>query len=195
MEGRVIRSKEFSELVETRYTLILCLNRRAEDWGIEFTGGFFKELFKEFLTLPSGTQIATLQGHKEWVQCLVVHKNILYSGSVDKTIRAWNLDTNECITALQGHTDSVNCLIVHNNILYSGSSDGTIRAWNLDTNECITALQGYTGCVRCLIVHNNIYLIWNLDTRMITALQGRASHVYCLMSTYCIHPCVESGHE
>ena len=59
MEGRVIRSKEFSELVETRYTLILCLNRRAEDWGIEFTGGFFKELFKEFLTLPSGTQIAT----------------------------------------------------------------------------------------------------------------------------------------
>ena len=29
------RCKEFSELVETRYTLILCLNRRAEDWGVE----------------------------------------------------------------------------------------------------------------------------------------------------------------
>ena len=65
MEGRVIRSKEFSELVETRYTLILCLNRRAEDWGIEFTGGFFKKQFRDLLTLPSGAQIATLQGHKE----------------------------------------------------------------------------------------------------------------------------------
>ena len=131
MEGRVIRSKEFSELVDTRYTLILCLNRRAEDWGIEFTGGFFKELFKEFLTLPSGTQIATLQGHTQSVFCLIVHKNILYSGSYDGTIRAWNLDTNECITALQGHTDDVRCLIVDNSILYSGSKDHTIRAWKL----------------------------------------------------------------
>ena len=145
MEGRVIRSKEFSELVETRYTLILCLNRRAEDWGVQLSAGFFKEHFKEFLTLPSGTPIATLQGHKGWVQCLVVNNNILYSGSSDKTIRAWNLDTNECITALQGHTNDVHCLIVHNNILYSGSGDRTIRAWNLDTNECITALQGHTN--------------------------------------------------
>ena len=90
MEGKVIRSKEFSELVETRYTLILCLNRRAEDWGVEFTGGFFKELFKEFLTLPSGTQIATLQGHTGTVFCLIVHNNMLYSGS-DNAIRAWQL--------------------------------------------------------------------------------------------------------
>ena len=85
----MIRSKEFSELVETRYTLILCLNRRAEDWGVEFTGGFFKELFKEFLTLPSGTQIATLQTRR--MCCLLVHKNILYSGSWDDTITTWQL--------------------------------------------------------------------------------------------------------
>ena len=65
------------------------------------------------------------------VNCLVVHNNILYSGSDDATIRAWNLDTNECITTLQGHTRGVRCLIVHNNILYSGSTDTTIRAWQL----------------------------------------------------------------
>ena len=179
MEGRVIRSKEFSELVETRYTLILCLNRRAEDWGIEFTGGFFKELFKEFLTLPSGTQIATGR-HKEWVQCLVVHKNILYSGSVDKTIRAWNLDTNECVFVLRGHTDRVSCLIVHNNILYSGSSDGTIRAVESRHESMRHCGKGYTGCVRCLIVHINILYAsgdvtiraWSLDmNKCFTALK------------------------
>ena len=71
----MIRSEEFAELVETRYTFILCFNRRVAARGVEFTGGFFKELFKEFLTLPSGTQIATLQGHKGWVQCLVVNNN------------------------------------------------------------------------------------------------------------------------
>ena len=124
-------SNEFLELVERRYTLIKCFNRRIEARGIELPAGFFKEHFKDLLTLPSGTPIATLQGHTHWVHCLIVHNNILYSGSSDKTIRAWNLDTNECIATLQGHTDSVFCLIVHNNILYSGGDENTIRAWQL----------------------------------------------------------------
>ena len=151
-------SHEFLESVEIRYTLINCLNSRIKilDPNFQFPVGFFKEHFKDLLTLPSGAPIATLQGHPVGVFCLIVHNNILYSGSHDGTIRAWNLDTNECIATLQGHTSYVNCLIVHNNILYSGSADNTIRAWNLDTNECIATLQGHTDSVYCLIVHNNI---------------------------------------
>ena len=131
MDGKVIWSDESLKLVEIRYTLINCLNRKFNDLGIALTAGFYEEHFKDLLTLPSGTQIATLQGHTGFVFCLVVHNNILYSGSWDETIRAWNLDTNECITALRGHTLSVYCLIAHNNILYSGSVDNTIRAWKL----------------------------------------------------------------
>ena len=124
----MIWSNGFLELVKRRYTLIKCLIRRFEALGIELSAGFYKEHFKDLLTLPSGTPIATLQGHTWVVICLIVHNNILYSGSSDNTIRAWNLDTNECITALQGHTDYVLSLIVHNHILYSGSRDKTIRA-------------------------------------------------------------------
>ena len=131
MDGEVIRSNESLELVDRRLMLIKCLNRRLEAWGIKLPAGFFKEHFKDLLTLPSGTQIATLRVHTDYVVCLIVHNNILYSGSNDRTIRAWSLDTNECITALQGHTECVNCLIVHNNMLYSGSYDKTIRAWKL----------------------------------------------------------------
>ena len=156
MDREVIWSNEHLELVKRRHTLINCLNHRFKAYGVQLSAGFFKEHFKDLLTLPSGTPIATLQGHTRYVECLIVHNNILYSGSWDKTIRAWNLDTNECITALQGHTHWVNCLIVHNNMLYSGSYDKTIRVWNLDTNECITAFQGHTSFVNCLIVHNNI---------------------------------------
>ena len=131
MDGEVKWSNEHLELVERRYTLIKCLNRKYNARGIELSAGFFKEQFKDLLALPSGTEIATLQGHTWSVNCLIVHNNILYSGSGDETIRAWNLDTNECITALRGHTYRVYCLIVHNNILYSGSVDETIRAWQL----------------------------------------------------------------
>ena len=137
MDGEVIWSYEFLELVKRRYTLIICLIRRSKAYGIELSAGFYKEHFKDLLTLPSGTPIATLQGHTNWVRCLIAHNNMLYSGSCDETIRAWNLDTNECITALQGHTGFVSCLIVHSNILYSGSQDRTIRTWKSDPNQKI----------------------------------------------------------
>ena len=92
MDGEVKWSNEHLELVEIRYTLIKCLNRKYKaSRGIELSAGFFKEQFKDLLTLPSGTQIATLQGHTNYVSCLIVHNNILYSGSWDKTIRAWQL--------------------------------------------------------------------------------------------------------
>ena len=91
MDGEVKWSNEHLELVEIRYTLINCLNRKYKAKGIELSAGFFKEHFKDLLTLPSGTQIATLQGHTDYVYCLIVHNNILYSGSDDKTIRAWQL--------------------------------------------------------------------------------------------------------
>ena len=140
MDGEVIRSNEFLELVKRRYTLLKCLIRRFKAYGIELSAGFYKEHFKDLLTLPSGTPIATLEGHTSGVLCLTVHNNILYSGSEDRTIRAWNLDTNECVEHCKPIVNCMNCLVVHNNILYSGSNDRTIRAWNLDTNECITAL-------------------------------------------------------
>ena len=127
----MIRSNESLELAERRYTLIKCFNRRIEARGIELPAGFFKEHFKDLLKLPSGAPIATLQGHTRIMDSLIVHNNILYSGSDDKTIRAWNLDTNQCITALQGHTGYVSCLVVHNNRLYSVSDDRTIHAWKL----------------------------------------------------------------
>ena len=162
----------FSELVERRYTFINCLNRRVEASGIKLPAGFFKERFKDLLTLPSGAQIATLQGHTSHVSCLIVHNNVLYSGSDDNTTRAWSLDANECITTLQGHTSYAQRLIAHNSVLCSGSDDRTIRAWSLDANECITALRGHADWVRCLIAHNDILYsgswdkairVWSLD--------------------------------
>ena len=65
---------------------------------------------------------------------------------MDKTIRAWNLDTNS-ITALQGHTIMWLSYSTQQHIVF-WKYDKTIRAWNLDTNECITTLQGHT--VMCL---------------------------------------------
>jgi WD40 repeat protein len=63
---------------------------------------------------------------------------LVATGSLDKTIRLWNLNTGEC-KVLAGHTMSVKCLQfdLKLNILISGSGDGTMRGWALDSGECI----------------------------------------------------------
>ena len=80
-----------------------------------------KKMFGEFLKTPLYTELATLRGgHTEWVNCLTLHENKLYSSSEDNTIKIWDTETHELIATLRGHTEGVLCLTIHENKLYSG---------------------------------------------------------------------------
>ena len=67
---------------------------------------------------------------------------LLFSGSVDKTIRLWQADSESPtaytnLAILEGHESSVNCLAATTGrkILASGSADATIRIWLVDITE------------------------------------------------------------
>ncbi|NJN12173.1 MAG: hypothetical protein HC815_31125 [Richelia sp. RM1_1_1] len=65
------------------------------------------------------------------------------SGSSDKTIIIWDVDTGECIRILEGHTNRVYSLVFSpdGKTLVSGSWDETIRIWNVETGECLKILR------------------------------------------------------
>ena len=54
---------------------------------------------------------------------------ILASGSRDRTIRLWNVESGQCLQILAGHTSGVQCVAFSHdgNTLASGSNDKTIR--------------------------------------------------------------------
>lgn len=56
---------------------------------------------------------------------------ILASGSIDKTVRLWDIKSGECKRILKGHTGQVNCVLFSPNdhFLATGSDDATIRLW------------------------------------------------------------------
>jgi hypothetical protein len=59
------------------------------------------------------------------------------SGSVDKTVRIWNVTTGEAEAELKGHTDWVRSVAFSQDgsHVVSGSRDETVRIWNVTTGH------------------------------------------------------------
>ncbi|KAL5158452.1 Zinc finger CCCH domain-containing protein 48 [Glycine soja] len=73
--------------------------------------------------------VASLTGHTKAVVCLAVGCKMLYSGSMDQSIKVWDMDTLQCTMTLNDHTDAVTSLICWDQYLLSSSSDRTIKVW------------------------------------------------------------------
>ncbi|KAJ1382559.1 Zinc finger, RING-type [Sesbania bispinosa] len=82
---------------------------------------------------------------KDWrfsgIHSLAVSRNLfLYTGSGDRTIKAWSLKDGTLICTMNGHRSVVSTLAVCDDVLYSGSWDGTIRLWSLNDHSPLTVL-------------------------------------------------------
>ncbi len=142
---------------------------------------------------------ATLKGHGHWVYSLAAFDGKLFSGSLEMTIKVWDLKTGQCTATLRGHEDSVYSLAIFDGKLFSGSYDGMIKVWDLktghslETGECTATLKGYENAGCSLAVYdgklfsdsdNNTIKVWDSETGECTAtLKGHESLV-CSLAVY-----------
>ncbi|MCJ1402247.1 hypothetical protein MMC11_005467 [Xylographa trunciseda] len=90
------------------------------------------------------------EAHTECVYTIQYSENYLVSGSRDRTLRVWNLDTQRLIRKpLAGHNGSVLCLQFDaskaEDIIVSGSSDTDVIIWQFSTGRMIKRLQRAHG--------------------------------------------------
>ena len=89
------------------------------------------------------------------LQCLVYSvvldptRNITCSGSMDGTVRVWDLSTGTERFKLAGHTSLVGLLGISPSYLASASADSTLRTWDPDTGEMKNSLSAHPGAVTC----------------------------------------------
>jgi WD40 repeat protein len=95
-----------------------------------------------------------LEGHNDYVRSVSISPDgkILASGSGDKTIKLWDLETGQEILTLTGHNDYIRSVSISpdGKILASGSGDKTIKLWNLETGQEILTLRGQNSDVNSL---------------------------------------------
>jgi WD40 repeat protein len=88
-----------------------------------------------------------LRGHERGVVSLaMIDRNHLASGSIDKTIRIWNLNSQETVQVLRGHESEVTGLApISSRLLVSAGADRTIKLWDLETGTPVIDLHLDTG--------------------------------------------------
>jgi len=110
----------------------------------------YKYLYKQRLRLNKNwttleVEPKVIVGHEDSVYCVQFDKNIIVSGSRDKSIKFWNIKTLECIKELRHHQGSVLCLQYDDKIVVSGSSDSTLIIWDFKTGNVLRILSGKNG--------------------------------------------------
>ncbi|CAF4847617.1 unnamed protein product [Rotaria socialis] len=150
------------------------------------TGGWDKTI--RIHSLESTLQVLHL--HNDYVKSLLVHNNVLYSASTDRTIRRIIISESKVeSTVLKGHTGAVTGLcwssllvwlksaciqtLVHSDyvtsilpfdyILFTGSRDGNIRVFDWSSGKLVRIIEGHYDSVTGLLVINNELISSSLD--------------------------------
>jgi WD40 repeat protein len=104
------------------------------------------------IALPILGEPSCLGSHQDWVTSIAFSSDDQYiaSGSDDKTVRLWNVQTGALAHELKGHQDWVRSVTFSPDGQYiaSGSDDKTIRLWDVQTGALAHELKGHQGMVR-----------------------------------------------
>lgn len=74
-------------------------------------------------------QVGAMHGHGGAILQLEVVGTLLFSASMDGTVRVWDLNSAQCVHTCQAHQQPVMGLLVWEQHLLSCSLDGTIKVW------------------------------------------------------------------
>jgi WD40 repeat protein len=136
-------------------------------------------VFPTFLP-KSGTQswkcVRTLTGHSNVIQSVAISPDgkTVASGSSDKTIKIWHLDTGRLLHTLTGHSKCVHSLaITPDGQMLASCGDQTVKIWNLNTGQLLRTLKHLKSVSSVAISPdgqtlvsggNKTIKIWNLHT-------------------------------
>ena len=102
-------------------------------------------------------KLSHCEGHIRAVTCLLIHNDVVWSGSGDRTLRVWDISTGMNVGTISaapgnpnGHADAVSCLASipasaasgGESYVVSGSIDGDTKLWKSDGSFVYTCNNG-----------------------------------------------------
>jgi F-box and WD-40 domain protein 1/11 len=102
--------------------------------------------------------------HSDGIYCAFRHREHLFTGSRDRTIQCWTLDSDlNYIRSFIGHQASVLCVWANDHHLFSGSSDNTIIQWEIHTGVIKARYIGHSDSVLGIHVQDDLLVSCSTD--------------------------------
>ncbi|WP_088241712.1 trypsin-like peptidase domain-containing protein [Calothrix rhizosoleniae] len=146
---------------------------------------------------PTGTNFTfakTLTGHSYWVISVAFSPDgkTLASGSLDKTIKIWDVGSGKQLKSLTGHSDLVSSVAFSpdGRTLASGSSDKSIKIWDVGSGKQLKSLSGHSYWVHSMVFSpdgrtlasgssDHSIKIWDVGSgKQLKTLSGHSDSVY-----------------
>ncbi|MFC1716582.1 TIR domain-containing protein [Candidatus Poribacteria bacterium] len=152
---------------------------------------------------PSQPELAALErkltGHEGWVNSVAVSPDGKWvaSGSDDKTVMIWDLETSECRATLEGHTGRAQSVAItpDGKRILSGSSDKTLGVWDAVTHNQLLTLKGHQSEIWSVVTLLNgkrvlssswdkTLRLWDVDSgQCLKVIDGDDDRVFCVAAT------------
>ena len=130
-------------------------------WGVCVTDNNEKILSvsgdHKFIVMTSeGNLIERLSVHQNPIFCVASSTNskLAATGSQDKNVVIWNIETHKSKKVLEGHTDTVFSVVFYDNNqkLLSGSADYTIKIWCTRNLILVTTVKSPGGMIEKIAI-------------------------------------------
>ena len=129
-------------------------------------------------------EVLTLLSHSHWINAVDLTPDgcRALSGSYDRTLKLWDLQTGELVHSFVGHTDTIYsvALTPDNRHAVSGAGDRTLRLWDLQTGQLLHTFTDHTGPVSTVAIcpdgrhalsgsDDRTLRLWNIEQRICRA--------------------------
>jgi WD40 repeat protein len=143
----------------------------------------------------------TIEGHTDYVFCCaILPKNHsccvadrterIVSGSADRTLKVWNVNTGKCYISLQDEFWVSMCSVLPDGRILSMLSSGELTIWDIETEKGKIIWDApdlyMTKCINLpnshiIVSDNNVLKIWNIETEkyVVTLDGGNPKNMFC----------------
>ncbi|KAE8224511.1 hypothetical protein CF319_g2609 [Tilletia indica] len=125
------------------------LNGRASSPSVQYSRGTSPAGPSAGAAPPSSSASSTSSQHRASSKTSSL-RPVLVSGSLDNTIKLWDVRTGRCLRTFFGHVQGVWSLDADKLRIISASLDRTIKIWDRETGFCQNTLVGHKGAVTCV---------------------------------------------
>ncbi|KAI9502718.1 quinon protein alcohol dehydrogenase-like superfamily [Coemansia spiralis] len=87
----------------------------------------------------------------------------MITGSLDSTMRVWDIETGECLDTVFGHVEGIWSMTFDALRIVSGSNDGTLKVWDTTSHSCLFTLQTTQAAINCVAISDTRIVLGDND--------------------------------